>query len=83
MSERREAVAPERAAPPAIDEMIAERVEQLAEVADATRDCAIMLTALAGELRELLAVRPDGQPSPAQSRAIVRSAQRDGTGPAS
>ena len=84
MSERREAAAPERSVPPAIDELIAERIEQLAEIAEATRDCATMLTALIGELRELLAVHSDGRAAPlAESHAIVRSSQRDGTDPAS
>jgi hypothetical protein len=84
MSDRREAVAPEGAAPTAIDDLIAERIEQLTEIAEATRDCATMLTALVGELRELLAVHSDGRAvALPQSHAIVRSSQRDGADPAS
>jgi hypothetical protein len=84
MSESRHAAAAERSAPPTIDEMIAERIEQLAEIAEATRDCATMLTALAGELRKLLAVDSDRRAAaPPESHAIVRSSQRDGADPAS
>jgi hypothetical protein len=84
MSERRQAAAAERSAPPTIDEMIAERIEQLVEIAEATRDCATMLTAVVGELRELLAVDSDGRAAALpESHAIVRSSQRDGADPAS
>jgi hypothetical protein len=72
--------------PAPVDAAIAEIVEQLVELGEATRDCATMLGALVGELRELLAERgpaaieADGTPPIAPEVLEVARLQAHATG---